>query len=183
MKNHHCVDSELLKRAINGDRDAFGDIYLLLLDEIYRYIFYHIGEVEDAEDLTEKVFLSAWKALPVYTDQGCPFTSWIYRIAHNTTVDYLRSRERNRAIPIDDELEEVIRCDSSSLQDLNLEEAGALAKAIAKLPDDQRQVIVLRFIEGFSHAEIANILDKSEGASRMLQNRALIALSRLLEVA
>ncbi len=176
------IEPALVQRAVNGDRDAFGEIYLQLLDRIYRYIYFHIGNEQDAEDLTEKVFLNAWKALPGYQMNGCPLTGWIYRIAHNTVVDFLRSRTRSDAVSMDDELEETLGCEDI-LQATALEDAHALASAIARLTEEQRQVIILRFIEGFSHAEIAGILDKSEGACRMLQSRALAALNRLLEVA
>jgi RNA polymerase sigma-70 factor (ECF subfamily) len=70
----------LVDRAIEGDEEAFGNLYTLHIDAIYRYVYYRIGNVEDAEDLTEQIFLNAWEALPGYKQQGKPFTSWLYRI-------------------------------------------------------------------------------------------------------
>lgn len=171
-------EAALVKRAADGDADAFGMLYLLHLDAIYRYVRFRVGDTHDAEDLTEQVFLKAWEALPHYRQRGFPFASWLYRIAHNTVVDHHRRTASEMPLldasdwdsPVTSTLETIIQAS----------EVSALAKAITQLPEDQQQVIVLRFIEGLSHAEVARIIDKSEGACRVIQHRALAALNRLL---
>ncbi|HVP21424.1 MAG TPA: sigma-70 family RNA polymerase sigma factor [Anaerolineaceae bacterium] len=171
----------LLKRAIDGDSNAFGELYMLHLDPIYRYIYFRINDTNDAEDLTEQTFLKAWQALPDYRDIGNPFSCWLYRIAHNLVIDYWRSKKIDL---IDRSVHpgEWPEIESNLLKRvIEAEEAGALARAISRLTADQQQVILLRFVEGYNHAEIARILEKSEGACRMLQNRALIALNQILQ--
>jgi len=171
----------LIERAVAGDANAFGELYSRHLDPIYRYIFFRVGEQEDAEDLTETVFLKAWEALPGYKDFGNPFSSWLYRIAHNMVVDFHRKIKPlpNRSdANLPDEQEDE---SSNTLRIvIEAEQLVELGKAIAQLTAEQQQVIILRFIEGMSHAEIANIIGKNEGTCRMIQHRALVALNKLL---
>ncbi len=171
----------LIDRAIAGDANAFGELYSRYLDPIYRYIFFRVGEQEEAEDLTETVFLKAWEAIPGYKDFGNPFSSWLYRIAHNMVVDFHR---KIKTVPNRLEADEPIEIVDESLNTLGMvieaEQFVELGKAIAQLTAEQQQVIVLRFIEDMSHAEIAKIIGKNEGTCRMIQHRALVALSKLL---
>jgi RNA polymerase sigma-70 factor, ECF subfamily len=173
-------ECELVERAIAGDGDAFGELYRQHLNAIYRYVYYRVGEVKDAEDLTEQTFLKAWHALPGYRDCGHPFASWLYRIAQNLILDYHRKNKTDAAIARDLELDWQTVQANLLKQIIDAEEAGALAEAISRLTEDQQQVVLLRFVERLSHAEIARILDKSEGACRMLQNRALVTLAEIL---
>jgi RNA polymerase sigma-70 factor (ECF subfamily) len=173
----------LVKRAIHGDAEAFGRLYALHLDAIYRYVYFRVGNGRDAEDLTEQAFLNAWEALPGYEQRGKPFTSWLYRIAHNVVMDHHRRRKPLVSTPLlekghwEDErptaLEHMIKA----------EEVDGLARAISQLSEVQQQVIILRFIEGLSHAKVAAIVGKSEGACRVIQHRALAALNELLTAA
>ena len=171
----------LIDRAIAGDANAFGELYSRYLDPIYRYIFFRVGEQEEAEDLTETVFLKAWEAIPGYKDFGNPFSSWLYRIAHNMVVDFHR---KIKTVPNRLEADEPIEIVDETISTLGMvieaEQFVELGKAIAQLTIEQQQVIVLRFIEDMSHAEIAKIIGKNEGTCRMIQHRALVALSRLL---
>lgn len=175
-------EAALVKRAADGDADAFGALYLRHLDAIYRYVRFRVGNARDAEDLTEQVFLKAWEALPNYRQRGLPFASWLYRIAHNTVVDF--HRRPSPEVPLAAADHPVAGSGSQgpgALETVIQEsEVTALADAIRKLPEEQQQVIVLRFIEGLSHAEVARIINKSQGACRVIQHRALSALHRLL---
>ncbi len=173
-------EAHLVKCAITGDTDAFGELYLLHLDAIYRYIYYRVGDTHDAEDLTEQVFLKAWEALPCYEQRGNPFTSWLYRIAHNVVVDHCRRQKPTIPMPPPEKVGWESKHSTSLEQVIEAEEAAAMTTAIAQLPGEQQRVIILRFIEGLSHAEVARILDKSQGACRVLQYRALAALNQLL---
>jgi RNA polymerase sigma-70 factor (ECF subfamily) len=172
-------EQALVGRSIAGDADAFGELYRLHLDAIYRYVYFRVGDANDAEDITEQVFLKAWEALPGYKQYGHHFTSWLYRIAHNMVVDHHR---RHPMMPLPATVEGAWECRQADALDqvIDAEESAALSKAIARLPEDQQQLIALRFIEGLDHAEIAQIMNKSQGACRVLQHRALTVLNRLL---
>lgn len=174
------TENFLIKQAVAGDRTAFGEIYTLYLDAIYRYIYYRVGDTHDAEDLTEQVFLKAWKSIKTYKDQGIKFSSWLYRIAHNIVIDFHRKCAADARLEEDCKMEDEMQGQQFK-QKQDLEEASALSQAIARLTDEQQQIILLRFIEGLSHAEAAQIMNKSEGACRMLQNRALVELYEQLK--
>ncbi len=175
------IDKYLIKRAVAGDSDAFGRLYSSYLDAIYRYIYFRVGDPADAEDLTELVFLKAYEALPNYQEFGNPFSSWLYRIAHNVVIDFHR-REKPYVPDLESFLEERQDGAVSALGSIiETEELAELAKAVSQLSSEQQQVIILRFIEGLSHAQISNIIGKNEGACRMIQHRALVALSNLLD--
>jgi RNA polymerase sigma-70 factor (ECF subfamily) len=178
----HEKELDLIRRARHGDADAFGALYQRHLDAIYRYIYFRIGDARDAEDLTEHVFLRAWQALPNYKDLGTPFINWLYRIAHNTLVDDYRRHPPRAELPAES-LNLVSPQPAALEQVIEAETAAQLATAIAQLPDDKQRVLVLRFVEGLSHAEVAKILDISEGASRTLQHRSLADLARVLDAA
>lgn len=171
----------LIERAIRGDANAFGELYSQHLDAIYRYIFFRTGDQQEAEDLTENVFLKAWEALPGYKDYGNPFSSWLYRIAHNVVVDHHRRIKPVLGNSDIDLLEshQDTKADTLGLV-LEAEQVEELGKAIIQLTLEQQQVIILRFIEGLSHAEISAIIGKNEGTCRMIQHRGLSTLQKLL---
>jgi RNA polymerase sigma-70 factor (ECF subfamily) len=174
-------EARLVELAVGGDFDSFAALYSRHLDAIFRYIYYRTGDAQDAEDLTEQVFLKAWQARANYKPVGCYFINWLYRIAHNSVVDHHR---RQKIIVTEDLPSEISLADESQKPSLDTiiqdEEKALLAAAIARLPDDYQQVIILRFIEGLGHAEIAHVLDKSEVACRGIQHRALAALNKIL---
>lgn len=172
-------EDELVRRAAQGDAEAFGDLYTRYLDQIYQYVFYKVGSEKKAEDLTEQVFLNAWEAIDRYRPQGYPFSSWLYRIAHNAVVDHYRTRKDKEPLgAVSFTLaDEALGPEESLIQK---EEVVHLREAIAQLPEEQQQLIILRFVEELPHAQVAQILDKSEGASRVMQHRALATLSEML---
>ena len=171
-------EQELIIRAQKGDAEAFGDLYENYLDTIYRYVYYRIQNHQDAEDLTEIVFLKAWQKIPDYVIGKTPFVAWVYRIAHNTVIDHYRTRKETVSLndqpPINDE--------KMNLEDhiLSKEEKRTLSKAITRLSPLHQHVLVLRFISGLKPTEVAEILDRNVGAVRVLQHRALKALHALL---
>lgn len=175
------TEARLVDLAMQGDFDSFAALYASHLDPIYRYIYYRTGDVQDAEDLTEQVFLKAWQALSSYKPVGCFFINWLYRISHNVVVDHHRRKklitheELSSSLSLPDQ-EQAAALDAIILA----EESAALAAAIGRLPEEYQQVVILRFIEGLGHAEIARILDKSEVACRGIQHRALALLNKLL---
>ncbi|MDY7080420.1 MAG: sigma-70 family RNA polymerase sigma factor [Chloroflexota bacterium] len=173
-------ETTLVDRAIAGNADAFGELYLQHMDAIYRYTYFRVGDVEDAEDLTEQVFLKAWEALPGYQQHGNRFISWLYRIAHNVVVDHHRRRKPILSTSLSEDEVGESKQPAALDQVIRAEEAAVLASAVAQLPDEQQQIVILRFVEGLRHAEVARIMDKSEGACRVIQHRALAALNKLL---
>jgi RNA polymerase sigma-70 factor, ECF subfamily len=174
-------EARLVELATAGRFDAFASLYTRHLDAIYRYTYYRTGNAQDAEDLTEQVFIKAWEGLPHYRAVGCAFASWLYRIAHNLVIDYYRKQKSCReSIGLNETAWTTAPPESTLDAVIQAEETDRLAAAIACLPDDYQQIITLRFIESLGHAEIAGIMDKSEAACRALQHRALSALNRLL---
>jgi RNA polymerase sigma-70 factor (ECF subfamily) len=170
------TEGELVRRASAGDAQAFGELYERHLTRIYRYVFYKVGNAAEAEDLTEQVFIKAWEAIGRYRDQGVPFAAWLFRLAHNQVIDYQRTRKETAI------LDEIMESTGPSPDDVAAARLGIqdLRCALAKLTPEQQQVVILRFVHGMSHAEVATIMGKNEGAVRALQHRALQALHELL---
>ncbi|MDX1687656.1 MAG: sigma-70 family RNA polymerase sigma factor [Candidatus Promineifilaceae bacterium] len=171
---------QLINKAINGDAKAFGELYEEYVDAIYRYIYFRVGSEVEAEDLTDEVFVRAWEALPEFRPSASySFSAWLYRIAHNLVVDSYRRRS-----PVTfsrDELDKnKTRLPSVEEEAQIRHEAANLVKAVQHLSDTEQDVIVLRFVEGLSHREVAQVIGKSESASRVIQHRALAALRKIL---
>jgi RNA polymerase sigma-70 factor (ECF subfamily) len=172
-------ENQLVRRAVGGDAEAFGDLYVHYLDDIYKYIFYRVGDEKRAEDLTERVFIRAWEAIEGYEPRGYPLSSWLYRIAHNAVVDYYRADKGEKPL---DAVAFTLADDSLGPEEtlIKKREVSNLLEAIAQLSEEKQRLIALRFVEGLSHAHVAQILGKSEGACRVIQHRALAALSEIL---
>lgn len=169
-------EAALIQQARDGSREAFGLLYERHRATIARYVVARIRDVSDSEDLTEAIFESAWRAMGRYREQGVPFLAWLYRLAHNRVVDHYRAlRPTITLIP---EVHESIE-DTDAPLDLNIDSADLL-KALHTLTDDQREVIVLRFVQGMSGREVAEAMNKREDAVRALQFRALATLRRIL---
>ena len=166
-------------RAAQLDRAAFGALYRRYLDRVYGYCFYLLGDHHDAEDATERTFMAALAAIDRYRDDGASFRSWLFRIAHNQLANALRSRGRRRASSLDDVPEPAVDDDPAGLVGM-AEDSRRLRRALEALPDDRRQVVVLRFVDGLSAREIGAVLGRSEGSVRVLQHRALRQLAETL---
>ena len=169
----------LVGKAIEGNAEAFGRMYDMYVDRVYRHIYYRVGSVSDAEDLTQQVFLKAWQAIHRYRKTTSPFLAWLIRISHNLVIDFYRSRKTKTYLDFD-----VVASEPESSPEHLVEthfNQQQMRRTILELPGDQQQVILMRFIEGFSYPEIAASLGKSEGAVRVIQHRALIKLRKILE--
>jgi len=166
-------------RAAQVDRAAFGILYRRYLDPVYGYCFYLLGDHHDAEDATERTFLAALGAIDRFHDEGATFRSWLFRIAHNQLANALRTRSRQRTDPRDLVREPATGGDPARLATL-ADDARRLRAALGTLPEDRRQVVVLRFVDGLTAREIGVVLRRSEGAVRVLQHRALRDLATLL---
>jgi RNA polymerase sigma-70 factor (ECF subfamily) len=166
--------------AARAERAAFATLYRRYLDRVYGYCFYQLGDHHDAEDATERTFMAALRGLDRFEDRGSTFRAWLFRIARNTVANAHRSRRRRRTEPLPDSFERSApNADPAGLVAL-ADELHAVRHAIAEMPDDRRQVIVLRFVDGLSTAEVAEVLDRSPGAVRVLLHRALRDLAARL---
>jgi RNA polymerase sigma-70 factor (ECF subfamily) len=166
--------------AAQADREEFEVLYRRYLDRVYAYAFYQLGDHHDAEDATERTFLAALRALPEFRDEGATFRAWLFRIAHNTLANALRSRSRRRTEPLPDDLQRAAPDADPAQLVARADERRRILAAVRRLPDDRRQVILLRFVDGLSAREIAQVLDRSPGAVRVLQHRALRELASQL---
>jgi len=173
-------DTELVLRAIQRDQDAFGELYDRHVVRVYRHIYYMVGNAAEAEDLTAQAFLRAWEAIPRYQVRGAPFVSWLLRIAHNLGVSHLRSKRESSQIH-EGIVDHKMRRDPESAYEQTADEE-LVRKAITMLREEQRQVIILRFIEDLDYREVAEIIGKSVAAIRVIQHRALNALRKQMKL-
>ena len=173
------MDEVALVEQAKTDPEAFGLLYEQYVDRIYNYVYYRTGNRHDAEDLTAKVFYQALNHIPRYVQRGAPFSSWLYRIAHNVVIDYYRTGKEEEPL---DAAAFTLADESLRPEELLTQKAevSRLRKAIAQLSEKNQELILLRFVEGLSHAQVAQILGKSEGSCRVMQHRALSALSKIL---
>lgn len=171
--------SELVKLAKSGDAESFGEIYNLLIDRVYRFVYFRVRTKEDAEDLSEQIFLKAYEGLNGYQEKGFPFEAWIFRIARNLVIDYYRTRRQimdiNDVGEVKDNGKSPEDCAENSLT------KEALLNGIALLPASYQEIIILKFIEERENDEISQILHQPVGHIRVLQNRALKALRRIID--
>lgn len=170
---------ELALRIADGDKEAFGHIYEILLDPIYKYLYWNLGSREDAEDLTEEVFLRCLVHIEAFNPKRGPFKAWAFRIAHNAMTDYHRSRVRRRQEELREELEDGTVPTVERLEEE--EKAAAIRAALQELTPVQRQVVVMKYFAEMSNAEVAKALGRSEGAVNAIQHRALRRMGRVLE--
>lgn len=174
-------DDVALDRAAQGDNEAFGVLYQRYVGRIYNYIYYRTGNQFDAEDLTERVFMRAMRHIGRYTNRGLPFAAWLYRIAHNLVANWHRDNSRRKEIPLDEGI--VIQHHSVHPEHelLQTEERERLIRVIRCLPAERQQLLILKFVEHLSNAEIGQIMGRTEGAVKSLYHRTLLALRDELE--
>jgi len=171
----------LVERAIDGDADAFGRLYDMHVDRVYRHVYYRVSNVADAEDLTQQVFIKAWEAIGRYKKTASPFLAWLIKISHNLVIDFYRAKKSETHIDFD-MVATKPETDPAHLAEDQFNQQE-IRRAINKLHGDQQQVILMRFIEDFSYAEIAAALGKSEGAVRVILHRGLAKLKTIMEKA
>lgn len=171
-------ERRLAERAARRDRAAFDKLYGLYSTKIYRYIYYRSGRTDEAEDLTAQVFLKAWEAIPNYRWEGYPFSTWLYRIAHNRVIDYYRTH--HETLPIEAAYAQHTNVDPFEAAE-RVFISNSIRTAVQRLTRDQRRVITLRFLDGYSTSEVAAIMGKEVDAVRALQHRAMHALRTWLK--
>ncbi len=171
---------ELIERA-KQDPDAFGLLYERYVDRIYTYIYYRTGDTREAEDLTARVFYRALAHIAEYNQRGAPFIAWLYRIAHNLVANWRRDRGRHPEIPLDDLLQVHSSQPQPHIEAERAEADRMLLDMLRHLPPERQQLLILKFVEDLSNAEIGQILGRSEGAIKSLYHRTLQALRDEME--
>jgi len=169
-------DEILLARAAQGEVDAFGLLYERYVTRIYNYIYYRTGNASDAEDLTARVFYRAMRHIGNYRDRGLPLSAWLYRIAHNLLANWHRDNSRSKEVPLDETLVGKASGQHPETELLHTEEMESLLRVVRVLPPDRQQLLILKFVENLSNAEIGQIMDRTEGAIKSLYHRTLISL-------
>jgi RNA polymerase sigma-70 factor, ECF subfamily len=173
------LDDTLLQRVQDYDPSALGEIYDLYAERIYSYIYYRLGNSHLAEDLTGAVFVRMLEAIQTNRSWNVSFSGWLYRIAHNLVVDHFRRNNQGQLVSLDEHLlagdQDPVRMIEQRL------EGDRLRRAIAQLTEEQGLVVTLKFVDGLTNAEVAEMIGKSEGAIKSLQFRAMASLRRILE--
>ena len=170
----------LVERAQAGDRDALEELYLIHFDRIYSYLHVSVGNRHDAEDLTTQTFLKMLEKINKFQWRSAPFSAWLFRIAHNLAMDHFRSRKRwqpEEDVP-EPPGEEEPSAEMMAMQSIGRE---SLMELIDDLSPEQQQVLTLKFVFSFPNKDVATILDKTEGAVKSLQHRALASLQKQLK--
>jgi len=169
-------EEEQLFRAARGDREAFGALYERYVERIYNYVYYRTGNLHDAEDLTARVFQRAMNHIHNYTDRGVPFSAWLYRIAHNLVANWHRDRSRRQEIPLSDLPVVPSKDERPELKLMRSQNQDSLMRLIRQLPPERQHLLILKFVEDLSNAEIGQITGRSEGAVKSLYHRTLLSL-------
>jgi RNA polymerase sigma-70 factor (ECF subfamily) len=172
-------EQALVARAQNGDNAAVAQLYELYAPRIFRYLYFRVHERETAEDLTADVFVRMVQALPAYQQRGRPFAAWLFRVAHDRAVDHHRRQQYRRTETLSDQLADDVPGTESAALGAQMEQQ--MMARLRHLTDDQQLVVQLRFIEGCSLEETAAVMEKTLGAVKALQHRALRQLARGLE--
>ena len=172
------ADAALIRAAQAGDARAFGELYERYRQQLYRYCLPRSGSPHEAEDLVSDVFLKAMESLARYRDQGLPFIAFLYRVARNAAVDRTRKDKGSSLfeMTIDPRSGVDVEGDATRASDMD-----AVVGALRKIKPEYREVILLRFVEGYTAAEVAKLLDKAEKAIWNLQQRGLERLRNELK--
>jgi RNA polymerase sigma-70 factor (ECF subfamily) len=169
-------DDVALDRAIQGDRDAFGVLYERYVARIYNYVYYRTGNVHDAEDLTERVFIRALRHIENYRNRGLPVSAWFYRIAHNLVANWHRDNSRRKEVPLEDRALMASLSEHPERELLVSEQNEQLLQVIRCLPPERQQLLLLKFVDHLSNAEIGIVMGRTEGAIKSLYHRTLLAI-------
>ena len=172
-------EQELIRRAQRGDGEAFRQLVEAYQTQVYRLALRMCGE-SAADDVTQEAFLAAWRALPDFRGD-CRFSTWLYRLITNAGIDWLRREKRHRSADDVTELELPDDAPSPQEQAEQSETQSAVRRALSRLSEEHRQVLILRELEGLSYGEIAALLGVEEGTVKSRIARARLALRKALE--
>ena len=168
----------LLNRIKAGDKEAFGELYDLYLEPIYRFIYFKVSRVQEAEDLTSEVFLRVWQYIKDEIEIE-NIKAFLYRVSRNAVIDFYRKNYGKETVSLEDHvIIDNLRADNLIERiDINAQVKIVMQK-LDNLKEEYREVIMLKYVEEFSNAEIADIMGRSRGAIRVLSHRAVEALKK-----
>ncbi len=177
--NSQESEVSLINRAVQGDRTAFTELYENYIGRVYRHVYYRVSGQADAEDITQEVFIKAWKAIRKYESRGVSFMAWLSTIARNSIVDHYRSKKESISLEETEVSSQAGETSTEEMVEIGFNQSY-IGNTISRLKGDKQKVILMHFIDGFSYKEIAQALNKSEGAVRVIQYRALNDLKLML---
>ena len=170
--------AQTLTKAQAGSDQALADLYNHYFERVYRFIYYRVSHKETAEDLTEEVFVKVFRNLR-NLEQAAAFEGWLFQISRNLVIDYYRSKRP--VVPLE-EIENTLEYETNIVDLVNLQtEQTIFIKLLKELSPEQQQVIKLKFLEDIDNAAIAKIMEKTEGAIRVIQHRAIAKLKELID--
>jgi len=172
---------KLVRRATRGDAEAFGSIYDAYVDRIFAFVRARLKDSYDAEDVTATVFTKAFEAIGSYDRRGLPFGAWLFRIARNATIDHVR-RSARVPEPFED-VEDKLPPDTAMIEEQVIArvDGAVIRECVARLTEDQAAVIACRFYFDLDVRQTAKTLDRTEGAVKALQHRAMTNLAKMLK--
>jgi RNA polymerase sigma-70 factor (ECF subfamily) len=176
----HAEAWELVTRAQHGDGEAFGQLFLRYKETVYRYIYYRVGDQATAEDFTSETFLRALRRIGAITYQGRDIGAWFVTIARNIVLDHAKSARHRLEVTIPETIEHTDTGPGPEDSVLSLLTTERLMRAVNRLGADQRECVMLRFIQGMSVSETAEIMGRNSGAVKALQHRAIRKLADLV---
>ncbi len=179
MKRMLPRESRLMERAILGDGEAFAGLYDAYVDRIYRFVYMYVEDKQAAEDITSETFLKAWEKITQFEMRGLPLGVWLFRIARNAVMDYYRKHRTTMPLILHEAAAPDLVLNAAEEAETRLESQRVRA-ALHQLTEDQRQVLILKFTEGLSTEEVAQVMGRRVGAIRALQMRGLQALQKQL---
>jgi len=170
----------IVESAKKGKEEAFESLYKVYSDNIYRYLYYLLGNQDTAYDLTSQTFLKAYENLKSYRFKGYSFSAWLYKIAHNLAIDHFRKQQKEASGFSEGSLRSAwAKAGETNFEELVINRV-TLEDALKNLTLGQRQVIILKFIEQMNNSQVAEILGKTTGAVKAIERRALSELKNIL---
>jgi len=174
-------EQNVVHRARQGDPEALTELYDYYFDKVYRYVSIRAKDKIEAEDITQEIFMKIVTSIHSFSWRGIPFSAWLFRIAHNKVIDSMRKKSKQPTVSFFELPVVPVNCTDNPHSLVELEfDVEQLRAAIKQLTSAQQEVISLRFFAELSIAEVARLMDKSQGAVKALQHSAMLNLHRIL---
>lgn len=181
MTDYRNLNDATLVQLAKEDPEAFGELYERYVTKIYNYIYYRVGNQEEAEDLTARTFFRALRKISSYEERGLPFSAWLYRIAHNLVANWHRSQSRRKVVQLDELITATSEHSSPGTLAERQEMQELLLDVIRELPEDRQQLLILKFVERMPNARIGQVMGRSESSIKSLYHRTLKTLRSTMQ--